>query len=63
MKKPALGMPVLPPVPKRTTLVKFFKLDVDFGFFISSELDPYKTPLLTGNLSVYFLLHFHSRPS
>ena len=41
--KPALGMPVLPPVPQRTTLVKFFKLDVDFGFFIFSELDPYKT--------------------
>ena len=33
--KPALGMPVLPPVPKRTTLIKIFKLDVDFGFFIS----------------------------
>ena len=41
--KPALGMPALPPVPQRTTLVKFFKLDVDFGFFIFSELDPYKT--------------------
>ena len=41
--KSALGMPALPPVPKRTTLVKFFKLDVDFGFFIFSELDPYKT--------------------
>ena len=42
--KPALGIPALPPVPKRTTLIKIFKLDVDFGFFIFSELDPYKTP-------------------
>ena len=42
--KPALGMPAMPPVPSRTTLVKIFKLDVDFGFFIFSKLDPYKTP-------------------
>ena len=42
--KSALGMPAMPPVPSRTTLVKFFKLDVDFGFFIFSKLDPYKTP-------------------
>ena len=42
--KPALGMPAMPPVPSRTTLVKFFKLDVDFGFVIFSKLDPYKTP-------------------
>ena len=41
--KPALGMPAMPPVPSRTTLVKFFNLDVDFGFFIFSKLDPYKT--------------------
>ena len=42
--KPALVMPALPPVPTRTTLVKFFKLDVDFEFLIFSELDQYKTP-------------------
>ena len=41
--KPALGMPAMPPVPTRTTLVKFFNLDVDLGFFIFSILDPYKT--------------------
>ena len=28
---------------KRTTLVKILKLDVDCGFFIFSELHPYKT--------------------
>ena len=28
---------------KRTTLVKFLKLDVDYGFFIFGESDPYKT--------------------
>ena len=42
--KPALGMPAMPPVPTRTTLVKFFNLDVDLGFFIFMILDPYKTP-------------------
>ena len=41
--KPTLGMPAMPPVPSRTTLVKFFNLDVDLGFFIFSILDPYKT--------------------
>ena len=44
LNKPALGMPAMPPVPTRTTLVKFFNLDVDLGFFIFSILDPYKTP-------------------
>ena len=29
---------------KRTTLIKFLKLDVKYGFFIFSKLDPYKTP-------------------
>ena len=43
--KPALGMPATPPVPARTTLVKFFNLDVDLGFLIFSTLDPYKTPM------------------
>ena len=43
--KSALGMPAMPPVPSRTTLVKFFNLDVDLGFFIFSILDPYKTHL------------------
>ena len=42
--KPALGMPAMPPVPSRTTLVKFFNLDVDLGFLFFSKLDPYKTP-------------------
>ena len=42
--KPTLGMPVMPPIPTRTTLVKFFNLDVDLGFFIFMILDPYKTP-------------------
>ena len=56
--KPALGMPASKFVitetgdgnvgfatcTKRTTLVKFLKLDVYYGFFIFSELHPYKTP-------------------
>ena len=41
--KPALGMPAMPPVQTRTTLVKFFNLDVDLGFFIFMILVPYKT--------------------
>ena len=41
--KPALGMPTMPPLPASTTLVKFFNLDVDLGFFIFIKLDPYKT--------------------
>ena len=35
-QKPPLGMPALSPTTKRTTLVKFFKLDVEFGFFFFS---------------------------
>ena len=42
--KQALGMSAMPPVTSRTTLVKFFNLDVDLGFFIFTKLDPYKTP-------------------
>ena len=45
-QKPTLGMPALPPTTKRTTLVKFLKLDVEFGIFFFSELHPYKTPFL-----------------
>ena len=41
--KPALGMPAFATCTKRTTLVKFLKLDVDYGFFIFNELHPYKT--------------------
>ena len=50
--KPALGMPAMPPVPTRTTLVKFFNLDVDLGFFIFMILDPYKT-LLTLSFPIF----------
>ena len=41
--KPALGMPAMPPVQTRTTLIKIFNLDVDLGFFIFMILVPYKT--------------------
>ena len=41
--KPALGMPPFATCTKRTTLVKFLKLDVDYRFFIFNELHPYKT--------------------
>ena len=41
--KPALGMPAFATCTKRTTFVKFFKLDVDYGFFIFNELHLYKT--------------------
>ena len=53
--KPALGMPAMPHVPSRTTLVKFFNLDVDFRFFIFSILDQYKTPIFH---HFYRYLHF-----
>ena len=55
--KPALGMPAMPPVPTRTTLVKFFNLDVDLGFFIFMILDPYKT--LDPNSTREFLINIH----
>ena len=42
-QKLSLGMPALPPATKRTTLVKFLKLDVEFGVFFFIELHPYKT--------------------
>ena len=42
--KPALGIPAMPPVPTRTTLVNFFIHDVDLGLLIFMILDPYKTP-------------------
>ena len=32
-QKPTLGMPALSPTTKRTTLVKFLKLDVSSDFF------------------------------
>ena len=32
-QKPPLGLPALPPTTKRATLVKFLKLNVEFGFF------------------------------
>ena len=41
--KPALGMSAMPPVQTRTTLVKFFNLDVDLKFFIFMILVLYKT--------------------
>ena len=64
--KPALGMPAMPPIPSRTTLVKFFNLDVDLGFFIFTKLDPYKTRFLAHNSAnladssscIYIYLYF-----
>ena len=38
--------PSLPPVSKRTNLVIFFKLDLEFGFFFLNELLSYKTQRL-----------------
>ena len=48
--KPALGMLETPPVPARTSLVKFSNLDVDLGFLIFNTLDPYKTPDMSKKL-------------
>ena len=38
-----MGMPALPYVHARTTLVKFLKVDVYCGLFIFIDLHPYKT--------------------
>ena len=50
--KPTLGMPTMPPVRTRTTLVKIFNLDVDLGFFIFMILVPYKTLKLKSDVNV-----------
>ena len=68
--KPALGMPAMPPITSRTTLVNFFNLDVDLGFFIFTKLDRYKTPLsqpvvtlLISTSNTFFNLSYEFLPS
>ena len=68
IQKPALGVPAieiffksrrcqrrpLPPVSKRTSLVIFLKLDLEFGFFFLNELLPYKTQIFSYSWSLEF---------
>ena len=68
IEKPTLGVPVikfffksrrcqrrpLPHVSKRTSLVIFLKLDLEFGFFFLNELLSYKTPFHPSR-AIFFL--------